>query len=282
MNKYYRVEEIPTTHGIGNINKVLHFNSINDFVQYISETETNNIFKGRFCDTKSASHEWNGNMSLRNAIDTLHHGWSAGAIDLEKKLKVAKHNMAVEKEVRNILDVCGYQPIIPLYLNGAPNCMLRKQPQAKKQKVLTINRSLCASGGVTSKTLMEESTKVLQIIYKLEKMGYRINLNLVISCGLYAVSIKLKGAGERLSVSKLAFPLVHTAMFRRLFFRFIEVSEYTTGYHRDTYGKVPYDSEFDEICSRRNDIHLPTVLRGFSDKDVEKLTVDELINKLKR
>lgn len=281
MNKYYRVEETPTTNGIGQINKVLHFNSINDFVQYISETETNRVFKSRHCSTDERSNEWNGNMSLKEAIDTLHHGWSAGAIDLEKKLKVTKHNMAVEKEVRNILDVCGYQPIVPLYLNGAPNCMLRKQPQAKKQKVLTINRSLCASGGVSSKTLMEESTKVLQIIYKIEKMGYRINLNLVISCGLYAVSIRLKSAGERLSVSKLAFPLVHTAMFRRLFFRFIEVSEYTTDFHRSGYGKVPFNSEFDEICSRGNDIHLPTVLNGFSDEDVKRLTVDELIDKLK-
>lgn len=281
MNKYYRVEEIPQTTGRGRINKVLYFNNINDFTKYISEQETNPVFRGMFLASKEYPSEWNGHMSTEQAIETLHHGWSAGAIDLEKKLNAVKHDMAVDKEVKNILDVCGYQPIVPLYLNGVPNCMLRKQMQTKKQKVITINRSLSVSGSVSSKTLMEESTKVLQIIYKLEKMGYRINLNLVISCGLYAVSIRLKSANERLSVSKLAFPLVHTAMFRRVFFRFIEVCEYSTPFHVGGYGKVPEEHEFKEICSRGKEIHLPTLLYGMTEAEVNKLSVDELITRLK-
>lgn len=281
MNRYYRVEDIPKTTGRGKINKVLHFNSINDFVKCLREQETNWVFSSSYCASKERSNNWNGNMTLDEAIDTMNHGWSAGAISLEKKLKTVKHNMITDKEVQNILDVCGYQPIVPLYLNGVPNCMLRKQMQPKRQKVITINRSFSASGSVSSETLMKESTKVLQIIYKLEKMGYRINLNLVISCGLYAVSIRLKSANERLSVSKLAFPLVHTAMFRRLFFRFIEVCEYTTRFHSGCYGVVPEDNEFDQICSRNNAIHLPTVLYGMTEYEVNKLTVDELIDKLK-
>lgn len=270
MNKYYRVENIKVTDGIGEISRVLHFNNINDFVRYISETETNETFKRRSKVSKDRPGDWNGNMTLKEAIDTLHHGWSVGAINLEKELKIAKQNMAVDNVVKNILDVCGYQPIVPMYLNGAPNCMLRKQMQPKKQKVLTINRSLSVSGGVSSQTLMKESTKVLQIIYKLEKAGYRINLNLVISCGLYAVKIRLKSANERLSVSKLAFPLVHTAMFRRLFFRFIEVCKYTTSFHSFGYGRVPYDSEFEQFCSVGNEIHLPTVLRGVNDDSIKR------------
>lgn len=281
MNQYYRVEDIPQTSGRGKIDKILYFNSINDFVTYIGSQKENPVFDHRYCYSKKAPNDWNGNMTLEEAIDTLHHGWSAGAIDLEKKLNAVKHDMVTDKEVRNILDVCGYQPIVPLYLNGVPNCMLRKQAQPKKQKVITINRSLCASGSVSSETLMKESTKVLQIIYKLEKMGYRINLNLVISCGIYAVSIRLKSANERLSVSKLAFPLVHTAMFRRLFFRFIEVCEYTTPFHSPFYGKVPEESEFNQICSKGNAIHLPTVMYGMTEAEVNKLTVDELISRLK-
>lgn len=281
MNKYYRVENIPQTKGRAKINRVLHFDSINDFVRCISESEENNTFKHSYCTSKEKANRWSGGLSLEEAIDTLHHGWSAGAINLEKKLNAVKHDMATEKAFKNILDVCGYQPIVPLYLNGVPNCMLRKQQRPMKQKVITINRSLCASASVSSETLMRESTKVLQIIYKLEKMGYRINLNLVISAGLYAVSIRLKSANERLSVSKLAFPLVHTAMFRKLFFRFIEICEFTTSFHKPFYGVVPNDNEFDEICSKGKDIHLPTILYGATEEEINKLTVDELIAKLK-
>lgn len=280
-NKLFKVEEIERTTGRAKISKIVTFNSIADFVKYIDSHEPNQHFAGKYRSSEKAPNNWSGNMTYQEALEAMRTGWSSGAIALEKSLRSVKTDMQVEKAFKSITDVCGYQPIVPLYLAGAPNCMVRKKQVPKKQKVITINRSLCASGSVSSEKLMHESEKVLQIIYKLEKSGYRINLNLVISCGIFAVKIRLKSAGERLSISKLAFPLVHTAFFRKVFFRFIEVSEFTTGFHSIGYGAVPEEFEFRDICTRNKEIHLPTLLYGKVEEEVKTLTADELLERLR-
>lgn len=277
----YTVQNIPTTTGRGMIDKVVVFNSIGDFVKCISNAEENKYFKGQWCSSKARLDSWSGGLSLEQAIDTLQHGWNEGAAKMERQLKEIKADDRLIKEYKNVLDVCGYQAIVPLYMNGVPNCMLQKKMQRKKQKIITINRSVSVSSKVSSDMLMAESMKVLQIIYKLEKSGYRINLNLVISTGIYAVKIRLKSANERLSVSKLAFPLVHTAMFRKLFFRFIETSEFTTRFHTDGYGTVPHQEEMDQICSSNKEIHLPTILSRYNESEIKTLSVEQLIDKLK-
>lgn len=258
------------------------FESLKEFYDYICDTPLNESF--RWVNGLSSSRKdygnWYMSKSFDEASDLLKRGWDAGAEELKKKLSIVNTTSEVDKAFKNVLSVCGYQAIVPLYLQGVPNCMVTKKRVPIKQKVITINKVLSTSSCVSAETMKQESIKCFQIIKKIEQSGIRVNLNLMISTGHVCVKIRLKSAGERLNISKLAFPLVHPSMFRRLYFRFVEVyptipSSYTRGY-----GIVPDESKFKAVCGEK-EIMLPTLLRGAKEEDIQKLSVDELIDRLR-
>ena len=124
--------------------------------------------------------------------------------------------------------------------------MVNKKMVPIKQKIITVNKSIDYSGKTKADTIIEESIKALQIVKKLEAQGLRVNLNIVLGTSentkKFAIKIKIKSANEKLNVSKLAFPLVHPSMLRRLFFRFIEVYPNITKAFNTNYG-YPATSE---------------------------------------
>ena len=259
--------------------KMVEFDSLIDFYKYIMETPRNNTFKYGELSSESRG-MWSGTKTFEEAVALFKNGWTVGAQDLVKKLKVAETNQEVQIKYRDILSMAGYQAIVPLYLQGVPNCMVNKKPIAIKNKVITINKALSVSGSVSSETLMNESIKCFQIIKKIEATGIRTNLNLMMSTGHVCIKIRLKSSNEKLNVSKLAFPLVHTSMFRRLYFKFIEVYPTIPKSFRNGYGRVPYEYEFKNAC-KKDEIILPTILCGSSENEIEKLTVDDLLERFK-
>lgn len=261
--------------------KLVEFDSLLDFYNYINNTPINEAFEYRKHDLSSVKenhHNWSGTKSYEEAVELFKNGWTLGAQDLTQKLKLAETDKQVQMTAKNILSMCGYQAIVPLYLNGVPNNMVNKRLTPVKQKVITINKALSASAGVSTQILMNESVKCFQIIKKIEASGVRVNLNLMISTGHVIVKIRLKSSTEKLNISKLAFPLVHVSMFRRLYFRFVEVyptipKKYTWGY-----GRVPSEDEFRKACEK-GEVLLPTLLRYEDNGTIQTLTVDELIAK---
>ena len=264
--------------------KVVEFESLQEFYEYITNTPTNAAFAKREAFNNLSSHsyrrsEWYGTESFEEASNMMRDGWTIGAQNLTQKLKLAETNKEVQNTYKHVLSICGYQAIVPLYLNGVPNNMINKKIVPVKKKVITINKALSCSCAVSSETMMEESVKAFQIIKKIEATGIRVNLNLLISTGHVCVKIKLKSASERLNLSKLAFPLVHPSMFRRLYFRFIEVYPTIPKSFSFGYGKVPVASDFKAVCGK-DEILLPTLLCGSTEDEIQKLSVDELIKML--
>lgn len=263
--------------------KLVEFDSLKEFYDYICNTPINETFRW---ETLSSSRtdgnraSWTGTRSFDEASELFKNGWTVGAEKLTKALKVAKLNTEQQTAYRNVLSVCGYQAIVPLYLQGVPNSMVNKKLVPVKQKVITINKIVSVSASVSSQTMEEESVKCFQIIDKIEASGIRVNLNLMMSTGHVCAKIRLKSAGERLNISKLAFPLVHTSMFRRLYFRFVETFPTIPKSYSFGYGRVPSESEFKKCCGP-NEICLPTLLCGTSEEDVKRLSVDELVSRLK-
>lgn len=258
---------------------LVEFDSLTEYYRYLDETPVNATFKpniGHLSSRKKGM--WSGTETYEEAVELFKHGWSAGAQDLTKKLKLAETDKQVQMVCKNVLSMCGYQAVVPLYLNGVPNCMVNKKPVPVKNKVITINKVICASAAVSSKTLMDESVKCFQIIKKIEASGIRVNLNLMMGTGHACIKVRLKSAGEKLNISKLAFPLVHTAMFRRLYFRFIEVYPTIPKSFSWGYGRVPDESEFKKMCAK-GEVVLPTLLRCGNESELKTLSVDELIEK---
>lgn len=119
----------------------------------------------------------------------------------------------------------------------------------------------------------------MQIVKKLEAQGLRVNLNIVLGSAAgypkkqFVLKIRIKSANERLNVSKLAFPLVHPSMLRRLFFRFVEVYPKFTSAFVGGYGRPVTSSEMRSMF--KGEYLLP----NFINKDVSKInTIDDLEN----
>lgn len=259
---------------------LVEFDSLKEFYEYVCNTPLNETFRWSTLSSSKPNHNnWSGTSTFEEAAELLKNGWNAGAKDLTQKLKMAEMQKDVQMQYRNVLSMCGYQAIVPLYLNGVPQNMMNKKMTPVKQKVITVNKITCCSAAISSETLKAESIKCFQIIKKIEASGIRVNLNLVISTGHACVKIRLKSAGEKLNISKLAFPLVHPGMFRRLYFRFIETYPTMPASMRFGYGHVPDESQFKEVCGK-NEIVLPTLLKAGSESELQKLSVDELIAKL--
>ena len=263
--------------------KMCEFDSLKEFCDYVLNTPTNRAFGNTTSLTSSRvdKTKWSGTETFDEACKLLTNGWSVGAQSLSEKMNIARMDAQQQVIYKDVLSVCGYQAMVPLYLQGVPTNMMSKKIVPVKRKVITLNKVISVSASVSSQTMEEESIKCFQIIKKIESTGVRVNLNLTMSTGHVCVKIRLKSAGERLNVSKLAFPLVHPAMFRRMYFRFVETYPTIPRSYTRGYGRVPGEEEFKACCSK-DEILLPTLLRGSTESEIYKLSVDELLDRLQR
>lgn len=261
----------------------VEFNSLQEFYKYLCDTPLNDSFRWKRLSSVKGDYRFTQTNSYEEAVDLFHNGWSEMSQRLSQRLK-AEGKMEHVMVAKPVQSVEGFQPIVPLYLSGIPNNMINRKMQPVKQKVVTLNKSVSYSCGVSTDEIVDESIKAFRIIQKLEAQNYRVNLNVVLGVyetngywsdtikNGYAIKIKLKKANEKLNISKLAFPLVHPSMLRRLFLRFMEVypgvpDEYTRGYGR------PMGESLIRECFPKNEILLPQHIR----KDVDSIkTLDDL------
>ncbi len=259
--------------------EVVEYNSLSEFYDYITNTPLNSVFKWSSLSSIKNDYSFTQTHSFDEATNLLKDGWSDMASKLTQKLKVAEAKVQPMMKARNTMSVAGYQAIVPLYLNGVPNNMINKKMTPVKQKVVTLNKSISYNCGVDTDKIVEESIKAMQIVKKLEAQGYRCNLNIVL--GAYRpdkrilAKVRIKSANEKMNVSKLAFPLVHPSMLRRLFFRFIEVYPTITKSFKYGYGIPISETEIKELVKKDGEYLLPK----FMNVDVTKLkSIDDLQN----
>lgn len=249
--------------------EIIEFDSIKEFYDYLCKTPFNEAFRWEKHSSVDGDKHWTKTESFEEAAQLLKNGWSVMASNLVQKLKVIESKTEPTMKPRNKLDIVGYQPVIPLYLQGVPNNMMNKKMVPVKQKVITLNKSIDYDNGVKANEIVEESIKAMQIIKKLEVQGYRCNLNIVLgsleSKKGFFIKIRIKSANEKLNVSKLAFPLAHPSMLRRLFFRFIEVYPNITKDFVYGYGKPASSYEL------RNIFKGEYLLPNFIKKDVNTI-----------
>lgn len=257
--------------------ETIEFDSLKEFYDYICNTPFNEAFRWASHHSVTGSERFTKTKDFNEAVELFKSGWSDMAGKLVQKLKVIESKTVPTMKPKSKLDVCGYQAIVPLYLQGVPNCMVNKKMVPVKQKVITLNKSIDYSGGVDTSEIIEESIKAMQIVKKLEAQGYRCNLNIVLgsseSTKAFFVKVRIKSANEKLNVSKLAFPLVHPSMLRRLFFRFIEVYPNVDSKFVYGYGKPSTAAELRNVF--KGDYLLP----NFIKKNVNNINgIDDLEN----
>lgn len=259
--------------------EVVEYDNLHEFYEYLIHTPFNDAFCWAKHSSVDGDYYFTKTRDFSEAVELFKNGWSDMATKLVQKLKVIESKTEPTMKPRTCLGVQGYQAIVPLYLMGVPNNMVTKKMTPVKQKVITLNKSIGYNGRVSADQIIEESIKAMQIVKKLEAQGYRCNLNIVLGTTAgypskqFIVKVRIKSANEKLNVSKLAFPLVHPSMLRRLFFRFIEVYPNVTNSFVCGYGRPADSDEIQKIF--KNEYLLPNFIR----KDVNKIKgIDDLEN----
>ena len=252
------------------------YNSISEFVQTINSRQQN----PEITSTASidSDYKFTGTSSYEQAENLLLHGWVEESEKLNEMLKL---KTLKEKSVKNTYDVAGFQCSVPRYLQGIPTNMINQKVVTKKQKVITITKNISYSAHVRKETIEEESVKVLQLVNNLEKQGYRVILNVtliskskkenIIICN----KVRIKNANERLNLSKVSFPMVHSSYLRRIMFKWMETFEYTTKSFDVTYGTPVKCEDFNNIIknNKNNNEYFAEALYSLKDT----LTLDDLI-----
>lgn len=206
------------------------FQSMGEFIKYLRDNDSaprkySDRYEQEYTNSRRA---WYGSRNLDDAIEICENGWSEKAKRLTTKIKTYTTTSDFAKYQKRFISQSGFQPIVPLYLAGVPNNMINSRFEQKQQKVITITKSVGYRGEVSLRQIEEESLKTLSIIQMLESKGYRVNLNV---CNTWnanrnkiTLKVNIKKANEKLNISKVAFPLTHPSMLRRLIFRFREIT----------------------------------------------------------
>lgn len=227
------------------------FDNIQELIGFITNTPLNKVFMWKTLgssDSSSSYKEFCKTANFDEAMSMLKNGWDDMAKKLEKQIKLKTRSEVTKTAPRATYSVAGYQACVPRYLQGVPDSMIYSKQVPVKQKVITINKQVNYLSGVTAEEIIEESVKAITVIAKLEAQGYRVQLNAV-TCSrdwdsgyIQITRTCIKKPGERLSMAKMAFPLVHPSMLRRIIFRYAEVNPDTPKGWVYSYGSTIYEA----------------------------------------
>lgn len=280
-DRYYKV---------GGDHYKFEFQSMGEFIKYLRDNDSvpkkhSDEYEQVYTNSRRA---WYCSRNLDDAIEICEKGWAEKAKRLTTKIKTYTTTSDFTKYQKRFVDQAGFQPIVPLYLAGMPNNMMNSKFDQKKQKIITITKSVGYRGEVSSRQIEEESLKTLSIVQMLESKGYRINLNI---CNTWRASnnntitlkVNIKKANEKLNISKVAFPLTHPSMLRRLIFRFREIIPENEGVGGSMYDKHSNMAAIDP----KKEIFIPSFMDMSIDeiKDLKDLesgyTVSDFRNRIK-
>lgn len=256
--------------------RVCEFSSIQEFITWQDELETpNSVFSSKAypktfetLSSHTGDKEFTDTKNYKEAKDLLESGWTIKAEEITTELNKSKLTIETFKQ---FYDVVGFQASVPRYLQGIPTSMVNRKKVTKKKKVITLNSYISYSANVSAETITKNSIEALKVVQAFESQGYRVNLNIFFGSHtnsskkqIIILKVRIKSANERLNISKVAFPLVHPSMLRRIVFKFMEGWDLIT----DSSFEFGYGTPLDENnsghkriikkCMEENEVWLPS------------------------
>lgn len=188
------------------------------------------------------------------AISLMRTGYQPTVEEMKGALKVRIDGQSKRVSFKN--DVIGFQPIVPLALQGVPNCMVNSSMKPIKSKVINICYDSTASWITKSDDIIAAGQKMLSTLIELEMQGYRFNL--------YAIQIynddttsdilcvKVKSANTPLDLKRISFPLTHTGFFRVIgwdWYSKCPLAKYRRGYGQPIRTHIDDNKKISEMLS---------------------------------
>lgn len=208
---------------IDNKTLIREFSSIGEMVSFLDTTPANGKYENQ---SKTNSQEFTQTRSYTEAMDLLLKGWTETADKMTRTLKTLPQP-APTKRQKSVYSVAGHTASVPRYLQGVPTNMIASVPDRRKQPVVVINHSIAYSGFVRAERILQEGIKALQVVQAIEASNRNVKLNIVCISEdrgyKRGFKVCIKQPGERLNISKMAFPLAHPSMLRRMYFKYMEV-----------------------------------------------------------
>lgn len=216
------------------------FDSIFDLIKYTKEVPSQPRFGPDFSSREDGREDFTMCKTFEDAVELAQSGWVHGYNNLLESLKSLKIHSEAPNKFQPKNSVIGDLPNVPRAIIGLPDSMIYSNKIPTKTKVINVFADIGCNCGVKTETMVDKGAFIVGLIEKIERTGARTNLYATLSAtsseeSLF-VSTKIKDSREPLSIKRVAFPLIHPAMFRRLYFHVIEAattkSGWTSGYGR--------------------------------------------------
>lgn len=204
------------------VKNISYFETIDEYTNFLEESESL-----RYGSSDDGDYSFTGTKSLKEALELCKYG------DEELRNYIYQQNLKFDNvdslnKVRrsNINDVVGFMPNVPNYVIGIPTNMIRDNRTMINSKVLNVFINVSAAWHIDKEDIKQNAAKYVCAINRLEDEGYR--------CNVYAGSagergdrqnllvVKIKSDKEPMNLAKMAFPLCHPSMLRRLKFKWME------------------------------------------------------------
>lgn len=195
------------------------------------ERPVNKVFAGRTRSSQSTSDKaWYGTPDFETAMHLFNNGWTEKADEIRNHF--VKFERAQEREVqyqksRPTTSVVGFAPHVPNAILGLPDSMIYKEQSPMKAKVVRIIFNNTMNAGTSASDIMNAGLTVLKIAQSLERKGLRVRIDVApkFSAGdreNVLLLVTVKDWRQPLDIKKVAFPIAHPSMFRRLGFCWME------------------------------------------------------------
>lgn len=198
-------------------------------------------------ETTGAS--FTGTNSYDEAIDLLKFGYKDPIPRIKEEL--ANNKLITSKIFRSLPrvmprnKVIGFAPNVPNALLGLPESMISIEKETHKRKTMSVIYSFGAPWFVDSEELIKAGMALVTAINIAEISGVQTKLQLGFMPATENVdreivfpTVKIKDFGERFNLQKICFPMIHTSMFRRIGFKYLETCPFCEEDYSGGYGTV--------------------------------------------
>lgn len=195
-----------------------------------------------------------GRSQIAEGTALVREGWSEGASRVARLRDRINASAPIERRLRKF-NVAGGLVDVPRYLAGDPRCMRDLDSiKSRRRPVITLVNNIAGLCSVPDQAFANKAAVVAATVDAIEGAGYSCEvIGVAPSSGcddskwLCAVAFLVKEAGYALDVSKLAFGIGHTIMWRGLGFAVYSVKGneklgYGHGRTVDNFGELPVNT----------------------------------------